>query len=242
MTGLLWDYLAIAKQLLRKLCTASVYSVVWAVPVVEPLPISVAIHLSDELRTFAHEEAVRDYGTFRIAVGAAQELMFNNLAQGMFANHRLVSGADVTSGINPTSLNPADVNSSKIDAILVPNISELQFSIPAQTKSDFFEVWLNYNFRLLTPDGSPIAEWPMKAYGRANKRNYGFLENTPNGALQEASRVALRDAMAVFTFKFKRVPGVQQWLQQYNGADKQSTPTAPASNGGAELGQPGGYE
>ena len=127
-------------------------------------------------------------------------------------------------------------------------------------------MWLNYNFRLLTPDGSAIAEWPMKAYGRANKRNYGFLENTENGALQEASRVALRDAMAVFTFKFKRVPGVQQWLQQYSGTGNPSTPTtnsqestlnptlkqsgesnadsltAPASSSGAELGQSGGYE
>ena len=192
--------------------------------------------------------------------------MFNNLAQGMFTNHRLVSSAEISSGLNPNSLSPADANSSKIDAILVPNISELQFSIPAQTKSDFYEVWLNYNFRLLTPDGSAIAEWPMKAYGRANKRNYGILENTEHGALQEASRVALRDAMAVFTFKFKRVPGVQQWLQQYTGTEEQSAPatnsqdstfnqtlkqsgesnvdslTAPASTGGAELGQSGGYE
>jgi len=199
--------------------------------------------MSDELRTFAHEEAIRDYGTFRISVGSAQELMFNNLAKGMFANHRLVADSNSVAALSPGSLvssgSAQTAGSAEINAILIPSIGELQFSIPAQTKSDFYEVWLSYNFRLLTPDGSAIAEWPMKAYGRANKRNYGFLEDTENGALQEAARVALRDAMAVFTFKFKRVPGVQQWLQQYTGTDNNST---PASNGEAELGQSGGYE
>lgn len=227
----LWGYLAIAKRIfstrdlpIRLFLSLSVLALLGGcagadvavqstrlpVPVVEPLPISVGIHLSDEVRTFAHEEAIRDYGTFKITVGPTQDLMFNNLAEGLFANHRFLAD---------TASRPNDVN-----AILVPSIGELQFSIPAQTKSDFFEVWLSYDFQLLSPDGAPIAQWPMKAYGRANARNYGFLEDTENGALQEAARVALRDAMAVFTFKFKRVPGVQQWLQQFTGP-AQSNPS-----------------
>ncbi len=177
------------------------------VPVVEALPVSIGVRLSDELRTFTHEETIADYGTFKISVGPAQELMFNNLAEGLFAQHRFLTSSETQPGDVP-----GDVN-----AILVPSIGELQFSIPAQTKSDFFEVWLKYNFQLLEPDGTPIAEWPMQAYGRANARNYGFLENTENGALQEAAQVALRDAMAVFTFQFQRVPGVQQWLEQFSG-------------------------
>ena len=171
------------------------------VPVIEPLPVTLGIHLSDELRNYVHEEAIKDNGTYRINVGAAQELMFDNLATGLFRGHRF-------------ALTPTD-HAPNTDAILVPSINELQFSIPKQIKSDFFEVWLKYNFELFAPDGSTIAEWPMQAYGRANSRNYGFLEDTDNGALQEASRVALRDAMAVFTFKFQRVPEVQRWLRGY---------------------------
>jgi len=189
------------------------------VPVVDPLPISVGIYLSDELRAFAHEEAIRDYGTFRISVGPAQDLMFNNLAEGLFSSHRFLSAEEAGPNATPGGL------ASDVNAILIPSIGELQFSIPAQTKSDFYEVWLSYNFQLLSSDGTAIAEWPMQAYGRANMRNYGFLEDTENGALQEAARVALRDAMAVFTFKFKRVPGVQQWLQQYTGDPARSEPT-----------------
>jgi len=182
------------------------------VPVIEPLPVSLGIHLSDELRSYVHQESIKDSGSFRINVGAAQELMFDNLASGLFRGHRFAaSPTDHTLGT---------------DAILVPSINELQFSIPKQTKSDFFEVWLKYNFELFAPDGSTIAEWPLQAYGRANARNYGFLEDTDNGALQEASRVALRDAMAVFTFKFQRVPEIQRWLQTH-AAPQTSSLTEP---------------
>lgn len=184
------------------------------VPVVDPLPVSIGIHLSDDLRTYVHEETIANTGTFRINVGAAQALMFQNLATGLFSGHRFVASADD--------------HATDIDAILVPSINELQFSMPKQTKSDFFEVWLNYNFELFGPEGNTIAEWPMKAYGRANSRNYGFLEDTESGALQEASRVALRDAMALFTFKFQRVPEVNQWLKVRSDPNATS-PTPPGS-------------
>lgn len=187
------------------------------VPVIEPLPVSLGIHLSDELRTYVHEESIPDNGSYRINIGPAQELMFNNLASGLFRSHRFAA-------------TPGD-HAPDTDAILVPTINELQFSIPRQTKSDFFEVWLKYNFQLFAPDGSTIAEWPMQAYGRANSRNYGFLEDTDNGALQEASRVALRDAMAVFTFKFQRVAEVQRWLRSY-AAPETTSPAAALTEEG----------
>ena len=216
------------------------------VPVVDPLPVSIGIHLSDELKTFAHEEAIRDFGTFRIAVGSAQDLMFNNLAQGLFANYRILSAAEAgipeaaaetteaTAEASGATATPAALvpQAAGVDAILIPSIGELQFSIPAQTKSDFFEVWLNYNFKLVSSDGQDIASWPLQAYGRANSRNYGFLEDTENGALQEAARVALRDAMAVFTFKFQRVPGVQQWLQQQTGVTTANDSNSPGAGAG----------
>ena len=192
------------------------------VPVVDRLPINVGIHLSDDLRSYAHEETIKDFGTFRISVGPAQQLMFDNLATGLFAQHRFV-----------TPENPAG---NDLDAVLVPTIEELQFSIPEQTKSDFFEVWVRYNFQFISPNGAMIAQWPMQAYGRANSRNYGFLEDTENAALQEASRVALRDAMAVFTFKFPRVARVNQWLA--NGkvmTTAAAEPQADASETGLQI-------
>jgi hypothetical protein len=178
------------------------------IPLVEPLPINIGIHLSDELLKFAHTEELAKNGTWRIDIGSAQSLMFENLAAGMFTGHRLI-----------TELPTQEKLASGVDAVLVPSISQLQFAIPAQTRSSFFEVWIKYQFQLVRADGSAIAEWPLQAYGKANSHNYGFMEDTANGALQEAARVALRDAMAFFALKFKRVPAISQWLQQL----KQST-------------------
>ena len=183
------------------------------VPVVERLPVSVGIFLSQDLLGYVHEEELTNNGRWRIDVGTAQPLMFDNIARGLFSDHRRVENLEqVPSGV---------------DAVLIPSIAQLQFAIPAQTRSDFFEVWIRYQFELLDADGSRIAQWPMEAYGRANARNYGFMEDTENGALQEAAQIALRDAMAFFTFKFQRVPAVARWLQSV--APPTQSAAAPAA-------------
>jgi hypothetical protein len=97
-----------------------------------------------------------------------------------------------------------------VDAVLVPLIAELQFSTPSQTRTDYFEVWLRYQFQLYSRDGALLGEWPLTAYGKANTQNY--LLSTTEPALQEAALSACRDAMAFFTVQFRTVPVVQQWL------------------------------
>ncbi|MEM7220541.1 MAG: hypothetical protein AAF515_19425 [Pseudomonadota bacterium] len=170
------------------------------VPLVERLPVTMGIHLPIAISEFVHEEELPNNGRWRIELGSAQQLMFENLASGLFIAHAAVA--------DPAAPGP------EVDGILVPNIEQLQFAIPSQTRTDFFEVWIKYQFRLLRPDGSMIAEWPLQAYGRANRRNYGFMEDTQNGALQAAAQLALRDAMAFFSFKFPRLPAVTTWLQE----------------------------
>ena len=128
--------------------------------------------------------------------------MFTNLATGMFAGLRFVDdplapGADV-------------------DAVLVPSISEVQFSIPTQTRSDYFEVWIRYHFQLLSNDGQTLADWDLTAYGKANQRNYGGLQGS-QPALQAAALSACRDAMAFFTVQFRGVEPVKNWLNAIGG-------------------------
>ena len=185
------------------------------IPLVKQLPVSVGLYLSDELISYFHEEEMAQNGTWRIDIGNAQELMFDNLAAGLFARHSRVAalpgsdtGAELTGGI---------------DAVLAPSIEQLQFAIPAQTRSDYFEVWIRYRFQLLDPKGEKIAEFPLEAYGRANSRNYGFMEDTANGALQEAARQALRDTMTFFSIRFPQYPAVKRWLRS------QQTQTEPGA-------------
>ena len=166
------------------------------VPLVEKYPVIMGLTLPEALTTFSHEEDLGDGGEFRINIGDAQEVMFVNLLAGMFERTHMIE--------DPTH---PDIG---VDAVLVPLIAELQFSTPSQTRTDYFEVWLRYQFQLYSRDGTLLGEWPLTAYGKANTQNY--LLSTTEPALQEAALSACRDAMAFFTVQFRTVPVVQKWL------------------------------
>ena len=108
---------------------------------------------------------------------------------------------------------------------------EMQFSTPEQTSTDYFEVWVRYQFQLYSRDGVILGEWPLTAYGKANTQNYGFVTTEPT--LREAALAACRDAMAFFTVQFRTIPVVQQWLSaellQGTPAPGQAQPALPGS-------------
>ncbi|MAT83493.1 MAG: hypothetical protein CMD39_04320 [Gammaproteobacteria bacterium] len=182
------------------------------VPLVEKIPLTMGYHLSDELLGYVHEESLEDSGDWTIAFGSAQTTMFDNLLNGMFEAAVPVAG--------PEAAGP------DVDGVLVPNIEEVQFSTPEQTRSDYFEVWVRYRMRLHGRDGALVGEWPLTAYGKANARNYGMNSREP--ALQAAALAAMRDAMAFFTVQFRTVPPVQTWLQAELAAPA-AAPTGGAS-------------
>ena len=166
------------------------------VPLVQRLPLTMGVYLSNDLVTYVYKKKLKDSGEWEIDLGSAQTNMFHNLLSGMFQAVRPVAAPDA-----------AD---SDVDGILVPSIEEVQFSTPDQTRSKYFEVWVRYRFQLRDRDGSLVGEWPMTAYGKANAGNYGLNSRKP--ALQAAALSALRDAMAFFTIQFRTVPAVKSWL------------------------------
>lgn len=166
------------------------------VPLVQRIPLPMGMHLSDELLGYVHEESLEDSGDWAIEFGSSQTIMFENLLTGMFAEVRPVADPQSPGG--------------EVAGVLVPSIEEVQFSTPEQTRTDYFEVWVRYRFRLHGRDGGVVGEWPLTAYGKANARNYGLNSREP--ALQAAALAAMRDAMAFFTVQFRTVPAVQTWL------------------------------
>lgn len=166
------------------------------VPLMQKLPISMGLFLPEALRTYQFREDLGDAGAFEIEIGDAQQAMFVNLLTGMFDQMAQVDSVSADAGV---------------DAILVPNIAEMQFSTPQQTRTDYFEVWIRYQFQLYSPDGTLLADWPLTAYGKANTQNYMMGSTSPT--LRQAALNACRDAMAFFTVQFRTVPAVQQWLQ-----------------------------
>lgn len=166
------------------------------VPLVPKIPLNVGVHLPAELLDFVHEENLGDDGTFIIDISDAQPNMFKNLFTGMF------------DGVTPIQ-NPARPE-VEVAGTIVPRITEMQFSTPFQTRTDYFEVWLKYQFELYNRDGDRLGDWILTAYGKANTQNYGL--NTTPPTLRAAALQACRDAMAYFTVSFARENIVQQWL------------------------------
>lgn len=167
------------------------------VPLVQPLPLKMGVHISEDLRNYVHREKLEQSGEWSIDLGNAQDRMFQNLLTGMFEAMEVLP--------QPNAM------ATDVDGVLVPAIEEVQFSTPEQTRSEYFEVWVRYRFQLFDRDGTLVGEWPMTAYGKANAHNYGMNSREP--ALQAAALAALRDAMAFFTVQFRTVPAVQSWLK-----------------------------
>ena len=125
--------------------------------------------------------------------------MFDNLLSGLFIGHR--------------SVNRLGASHADIAGVLAPAIEELQFSIPEQTRSEYYEVWIRYRFELHANDGEKLGQWNLTAYGKAHQQNHAGA----SAALQSAALVACRDAMAFFTQQFGKEPVVQAWLNSELG-------------------------
>ena len=162
---------------------------------VEPLPLTMGVHFDASLTDYVHEEELEQHGNFRIELGSTQVPVFERVFDAMFARTERVESLDAPG--------------AAVDAIIVPVVEELQFSIPAQTRSDFFEIWIKYKIDIYQPDGELIASWPLPAYGKSNSRNFGFMESASDLGLNEATIWALRDAAAHFAFYFPRAPEIR---------------------------------
>jgi len=163
------------------------------IPVIEKAPVRLGIFLDDTLVNYAHKETIDQSGTWEVQIGQAQTQLFTNLATGLFESYTFVSDNTVA---------------PPMDGVLKPSITEVQFSVPAQTRSDYYEVWVRYEFELYDRSGNVIGNWKLPAYGKASKNNYGSSSN----GLQAAAIAACRDAMAFFSINFSREPAVHKWI------------------------------
>lgn len=180
-------------------CAATSVEVVGDFPssaVVERLPLTIGVYYDPDFSAYQLDEPIPTRGDWTIDIGAAQVDMFRAVLPAMFDRVEEVDGPD------------ADV---AVDAILVPRVEEMQFAIPFQTKSNFFEVWIRYQLTLHDPStDTVIASWPLTAYGRTRD---AMLESAEQ-AIEQAAVMALRDAGAFLAIDFRRTRELAPWLEQ----------------------------
>lgn len=165
-------------------------------PLVDPIPLKMGVYYSDHFREYSHQIEDKNKGNYLISTGTAQVRLFDTLFSQFFTDIRELS-------VLPTAAEPVPVN-----AVLAPEIEELQFTIPRETRSQVFEVWVKYRMNLYSAQGDPLLNWPVTAYG---KTPMAFMKSREE-ALEQAAVVALRDAGANFTTSFSRLPKLRRWL------------------------------
>lgn len=193
--------LALAPFALAGCTSAVVVESEFPAPLVEELPVSIALYYDPALRNFIHAEALPRSSTWTIDLGDANVAMLDPLYDSMFATtHEIVD--------LPAS--PADM--ATVDGVLSSALNEFQFDLPSATRDEFVEVWLEYRLELLKPDGEMIIAWEVAGYGKAE------IDRDREDAVHRASITAMREAGARISTQFRLQPQISGWLEDIENA------------------------
>lgn len=161
-------------------------------PLIDQLPLSVAARYPAVFDNFVHEEQVIGKEKWSIDLGRANRILFTQLFGSMFTEFRVIDN----------EVNPQDL---EFDALIEPSIDAFEFSVPSQSQTDDFAVWIRYRIKIFDKDGIQIANWPIAAYGKSQSTTFGTDE-----ALQRAAVLAMRDAAALIILQMDKSTGISK--------------------------------
>lgn len=203
-------------------------------PLVEQLPLSVAVRYPAEFEHYVHKEKVIGKDEWTIDMGRANSMLFTQLFGAMFDECTIIGEAPgnkseiETDGVSrpirckfvPPDTDPGDL---PIDALIEPSIDAFEFSVPNQSQTDSFAVWIRYRIKIFDAQGNEIANWPLSAYGKAMSSMMGGDE-----ALRHAAVLAMRDAAALVILQMDKSSGISALAQA-----RRSRLTGPGTAEGA---------
>lgn len=152
-------------------------------PLMNTIPISIGLRMPENFESFVHQEEVLGREQWTIDLGRSNAIFFEQLFNYMFENVTRVSETD-------------DPSLMPFDALIEASIDEFEFSVPNQTKTDAFAVWIRYRIKIYDREGSLVVNWPVSAYGKSLTTTMGGSD-----ALQRAAILAMRDAAALMIIK-----------------------------------------
>ena len=161
-------------------------------PLIDKLPIKVAGRYPESFEHFTHEELVIGKEKWTIDLGASNRILFDQLFGAMFSEYQAID-ADT----NPQELG--------LDAFIEPTIDAFEFSVPNQSQTEEFAVWIRYRIKIYDGDGNQIANWPISAYGKSQTTTFGGDE-----ALRRAAVLAMRDAAALVIMQMDKATGISK--------------------------------
>lgn len=156
-------------------------------PLTAKIPISIGLRMPANFQNFVHEEEVYGKDVWSIDLANSNAALFTQLFNHMFLDVTVLNEAD-----DPKLLD--------IDALIEPSIDAFEFSVPNQSKTESFAVWIRYRLKVYDRDGTLVSNWPVSAYGKSETAKVSNSE-----ALQRAAILAMRDAAALMIMKLDEV-------------------------------------
>lgn len=154
-------------------------------PLVEPLPLDVALHFTDEFTRYRYQETMPGEAQWDIDLGKANVALFESVSRRLFRSATRVA-------TRPTGADAAGFN-----VIIEPSVAAFEFSLPSQSATEQYSVWIRYTVKVFRPDGELLTAWNISAYGES-----GSTLLRPARSMEQATMLALRDAAATLTVDF----------------------------------------
>lgn len=161
-------------------------------PLIDQLPLKVAARYPDVFDNFVHEEQVIGKEKWSIDLGQSNRMLFTQLFGSMFSEFSVIDAE-------------TDARDLGIDALIEPSIDAFEFSVPSQSQTDDFAVWIRYRIKIYDHEGVQIANWPIAAYGKSLSTTFGG-----DAALQRAAILAMRDAAALIILQMDKATGISK--------------------------------
>lgn len=184
-------------------------------PLLTEIPVSVGVFyptsfVNHEIFDKAQVEGESDW---RVSTGAAQVKFWEQFFEAFFEDSPSIFDWETL-----------QEQRHQVDAILVPRVTDLQYTVPEQTNVNVYEIQFFYSFSLVNPDAFHInevgaiafdtsqvmADWRLVSYGKTPS---AFIQSQEE-AINLAAVVSLRDAGANFAQNFVITPSIADWLEE----------------------------
>lgn len=160
-------------------------------PRVVKIPVDVAVRIPENFHDFTHTEDVLGRSEFTIHLGNSNANFFTQLFDYMFDSVVVIGPGD-------------DPRDFQFDALIEPSIEGFEFSVPNQTQTSAYSVWIRYRMNVFDSVGNRASSWTVSAYGKSQKEGI-----TGTDSLRRAAVLAMRDAAALIIMQMDKVSKIR---------------------------------
>lgn len=161
-------------------------------PLVETLPLKVGLRYTPEFLNYSYAEDLPDDVSWSFSIGESNRKLFDKIFESLMLEAVEISADDAT---------------DDLDAIVEPSVVALEFSLPRQSRSDQYAVWIRYLVKVMDNEGRIISELPISAYGQSDSRRF-----KGDDSMRQATIRAMRDAAVSIIVAFPKDEKIKQAL------------------------------